>query len=144
MNNSYKKAKEEFESGLLCAESVLKIIGEEQGIKSDLIPRMASGFCSGMARTSNMCGAVTGGIIALSLLFGRNTADESLDGCYSAVQTLIDEFEKEFGSSNCKALLNCDLGTDEGQQIFADNELMKQCGHFVGKAAEMTKAIIEK
>lgn len=52
--------------------------------------------------------------------------------------------KEEFESSNCKALLNCDLGTDEGQQIFADNELMKQCGHFVGKAAEMTKAIIEK
>ena len=34
-----------FEAGLFCAESVLQAIGEAHDIKSDLIPRIATGFC---------------------------------------------------------------------------------------------------
>ncbi len=144
MNNTFNKSKETFDSGLLCAESVLKVIAEEEGVESDLIPGIASGLCSGMARTSNMCGAVTGGILAISLVTGRKTAGESLDKNYAAVQRLISEFEAEFGSSNCQELLACNLGTEDGQKKFIGNNLrMNLCGNFVGRAAEITRKIID-
>jgi dihydrofolate reductase len=37
---------------------VLLAIAESQGIQPDLIPRIATGFCSGISRTGGMCGAV--------------------------------------------------------------------------------------
>ncbi len=144
MKNTFQEAKETIESGLLCAESVLKTIAEEENIKSELIPSIASGFCSGMARTNNMCGALTGAILALNLVLGRKTAAESLDQNYAAVQNLIAQFEKEFGTSNCRELLGCDLSSKVGQETFVNRELRKDCAIYVGKAAEITRSIIDQ
>ena len=48
-----EKAKEMFgPEGLLCAESVLNTVSDEAGIISPLIPRIATGFCGGIARIS--------------------------------------------------------------------------------------------
>ncbi len=142
MNNSYQKGKDAFDSGLYCAESVLKIIADEEGINSPLIPGIATGFCGGMSRTCNMCGALTGGILALNVVYGRSTSDDSVDENYKAVQLLISSFEKEFGSLNCQELLECNLGTHEGQKKFQENDLHLKCREYTGKTTEFTRAII--
>ena len=68
-----KKAEEMFgEDGLWCAESVLTAVSDEAGIVSPLIPRIATGFCSGTAQTRGMCGAVAGGVMALGIVYGRD------------------------------------------------------------------------
>ena len=142
MNRSYQKGKDAFESGLCCAESVLTVIAEEEGIDSDLLPGIATGFCGGMARTCNMCGAVTGGILALNLVYGRKSSEYSKEYNYHAVQELISSFEEEFGSANCQKLLGCNLGTDEGQKIYTDKQLRLKCSEYVGKSAELVRNII--
>jgi len=142
MSNAYQKGKDAFESGLYCAESVLTVIAEEEGIFSDLLPGIATGFCSGMSRTCNMCGAVTGGILALNLVYGRKSPNDSVEENYQAVQKFISKFEDEFGSVNCQELIGCNLGTDEGQQIFRDNQLHLKCSEYTGKAAEFVRKII--
>ena len=48
-NETSQRSRELFDSGFYCAESVLLAIAESQGIESDLIPRIATGFCSGIA-----------------------------------------------------------------------------------------------
>ena len=58
------RSKQLFESGYGCAESVLLAVCESKGIQSVLIPRIASGFCGGVANTNGMCGTVAGGILA--------------------------------------------------------------------------------
>ncbi len=143
MGDSYQQAVDTFKSGFYCAESVLAVIAEEQGISSAYFPRIATGFCSGMARTSNMCGAVAGAIMALGLVYGRCSPDESVEKTYQAVQEFISRFEAEFGTSNCKALLTVDLGTEEGQQAFADKNMIVQCLEYTGKAAQITRDIID-
>ena len=47
---------------------------EHQGIESDLIPKIATGFCSGVAQTGGMCGAYSGAVMALSMVHGRDAA----------------------------------------------------------------------
>ena len=127
-----------------CAESVLLAVSEKLGIQSDLIPKIATGFCSGMARTCGLCGAVSGAIMSLGLVFGRNSAEESVEDNYTAVQTLITEFEKIYGSVNCRDLIGCDLGTDEGQDKFKTKNLAVQCGEFVMEATRITVMLIDK
>ncbi len=61
-----------FKSGYYCAESVLLAIAEEKGIQSKLIPKIATGFCSGTLRMCGQCGAVNGAILSINLLTGRN------------------------------------------------------------------------
>ena len=144
MCDSYRKGKETFESGYFCAESVVKVIAEQEGIVSDFIPGIATGFCAGIARTCNICGAVTGGVLALNLVYGRQSKQESVDDNYLAVQQFVTQFTAEFNSTNCQELLGCDLGTEAGQAHFKNNKLRKNCAVFTGKATEIVRGILDQ
>jgi C_GCAxxG_C_C family probable redox protein len=140
-----KTAEEYFRSGLLCAESVALAIGKAHGIESDAVPKAATAFCSGMARTCGPCGALTGAILGVGLVLGRSTSGESVEPCYLATQRLIQGFEKEFGSRDCYTLLGgCDLNTPAGQAEFKEKELGLRCLQFTGGAAEIAARVIER
>jgi C_GCAxxG_C_C family probable redox protein len=119
-------------------------VTESKGIQSDLIPKIATGFCSGISRTCGMCGAVIGAIMALNIFFGRNISSESHEPSYIAVRKLLDMFESRFGSTNCKQLIGCDLGTKQGQNTFKSNNLIEQCRNYTEEAARMAILIIEE
>ncbi len=55
---------------------MLLAVAESEGIQSDFIPKIATGFCGGVSRTCGMCGAVSGGIMAIGLFAGRNAPTE--------------------------------------------------------------------
>lgn len=126
-----------FIGGYYCAESVLLAVAEQLGIESGVLPKIATGFCSGAGRTSGMCGAVSGAIMAIGLKLGRNNPGDSAEPCYAAVKKLVDAFEKEFGSVNCRTLIECDLATPEGQNKFERHHLMVRCREYTREAARM-------
>jgi C_GCAxxG_C_C family probable redox protein len=134
-----QRSLELFKSGYFCAESVLLAIAESQGIQSDLIPKIASGFCSGIARTGGMCGAVSGAIMGINLMAGRSSPSESLEFSYGLTQKIIGLFEKQYGSVNCRQLIGCDLATEAGQRTFLENNLMERCHQY---AAEATRTAL--
>ena len=111
---------------------MLLAVAEHKDIQNELIPRIATGFCSGMGRTGGMCGAVSGGIMAIGISLGRNTPDDSIDNCYLAVQTLVERFNAQFHSTSCLELTGVHLGTAEGQAAFVekgvDQRMHKLCG----------------
>lgn len=139
-----RRSGELFESGLYCAESVLLAIAESKGIMSDLIPKIATGFCSGVSRTCGTCGAVSGAILAINLFTGRNAPSESVVESYSAVRKMLGMFESRFGSTNCRDLIGCDLGTEEGQDFFKSNNLREQCKQYTEEATGMASSVIEQ
>ena len=126
-----------FDAGFGCAEAVLKAIAEYRGIESELIPRLATGFCGGMARTNGMCGAVTGGVLALNLLYGRNYSTEDKEANFKAIQEFINIFRERFNDVNCPGLTGVDLSTAEGRKEFTDKNLHPRCAGFVGEATRM-------
>jgi len=140
--NVRKSAEDSFASGLYCAESVVLALARARGIESDLLPKVATGFCGGMSRTCGTCGAVTGAIMGMGLALGRSKAGDSVDPAYSATRNLIKEFEQEFGATECHVLLGCDLNTPEGQEMFREEGLNAQCAKFTGKAAEIAARLI--
>lgn len=132
-----------FRSGLFCAESVVLAIAKAEGVESELLPRVASAFCSGMARTCGACGALTGAVMGVGLALGRSHASESIQPAYTATQRLVEEFEEQFGSRNCQALLDgCDLNTAAGQARFKEQGLGQRCVRYTGAAAEIAARVI--
>src|SRR3989304_161104 len=88
--------KRNFNAGYNCAESVRLGVSKQlnptrRGIES-LIPRIATGFGGGVARNGDICGALSGGIIVISLALGRDKPDESRDPCYPAVNQFYNDF----------------------------------------------------
>lgn len=141
-SNIRQQAEKSFSSGMHCAESVVSVLAKAQGIGSELVPRMATAFCSGMARTCGTCGALTGAIMGVSLALGRSQPGESVQPAYEATQKLIQEFETRFGGKDCHVLLGCDLGTAEGQATFRERGLGQRCRTYTGAAAEIAAKVI--
>lgn len=131
-----------FDTGFGCAESVLIAIAQYKDIHSELIPRIATGFCGGLARTNGMCGAVTGGVLAINLVLGRDQADQDKDANYEAIQKFMGNFMKRFEDVSCPALIGVELSTEEGQMTFKERNLHPRCSGFVGEATRMVLEII--
>ncbi len=137
------QAEEFFADGLFCAESVLLAMAKAHNVQSELLPALATGFCSGLARTCGPCGALLGGVMALGMLRGRSDAQESVSACYAPVQALVREFKNRFGSVNCRDITGCDLSTEEGRQVFKDQGLGgKLCIRVTRETAEMAQRIV--
>ena len=133
-----------FDGGLYSAESVISALARRQGVDSDLLIPAATGFCSGVSRTSGACGAVSGAIMAIGWACGRKTASGVVDRTYSAVQSLVAGFEREFGSIACPELLGCRLGTSEGQRMFNEQRLIKRCRAYTRRGTEMAAEILDR
>jgi len=139
-----QRSGELFEQGLCCAESVLQAVAESRDIHSDLIPRLATGLCAGISRTGGICGAASGGVLAISMITGRSNASASREENYRLVREFLSEFETKFGSTNCEKLIGCRLDTPEGQQFFKEHNLRQKCIGFTREAARMASVLLKE
>ncbi len=119
-------------------------VSESKNISSDLIPKIATGFCAGISRTQGPCGAVTGAVLALNMFYGRNDPSVALTDCYPPVQTFLSRFKETFGSTNCLELIQCDLATEEGRKKFIDENLIVTCKGFTAEAIRMVLSILDE
>lgn len=119
-----------------CSEAILKTIKDEFGLSiSDDIVAMASGFPVGIGGSGCTCGAVSGGIMALGLFFGRTEAkDLKVNKAMALSKELHDIFKGNHRSLCCRVLTkDMELGSPKH---------MKQCISFTGEVAEETAKII--
>jgi len=119
-------ATEKFLAGYNCAQAVLYSFCDELRFDKDAALKLACGFGVGMARRQEVCGAVSGGILAIGLKYGRGERQERTitEETYRKVRELMWQFESKLGSCFCRTLLmGCDLNTPEGQRAFKDHDL---------------------
>ena len=108
-----------------------------------VIPRVATGFGGGLSRNGDVCGALTGGIMRIGLAVGRNSAEESRDRCYGAVDRFYSAFVKEFGTCKCRELTGLDLKTEEGRAAYQARVHLERCTKIVSWAARVAPQIAE-
>ncbi|ADU61160.1 MAG: C-GCAxxG-C-C family protein [Pseudodesulfovibrio sp.] len=126
-----------FGSGALyCAEIALKLIAEAGGRDPGPLTPMATGFCSGMARSCGQCGAVSGAVMGIGLFAGRPAPGGEHDPAYALTQEFQDRFRTAFGSINCHDLTGCDFATPEGQAQFREQNVKSRCIEFVVLAVD--------
>ncbi len=91
------------QEGFNCAESVLLIVTGERGIRNSLIPRIATAFGGGIGRQGHICGALSGGVMSIGALYGRDRGEDQTarDTSYTLSSELCTRFRKEFGSMDC-------------------------------------------
>jgi C_GCAxxG_C_C family probable redox protein len=132
-----------FKSNYKCAESVLLSVAEARGIQSEIIPAIATGFCSGMARTGGMCGAVAGSVMGLGLVYGRQNAEQSVDQLYQVEKIFLQEFTSRYGCTTCEGLIHCDFNTEEGKALYHSDNLQEKCFQYVEESANLVMELIE-
>ena len=139
-----QRSSELFESGFCCSESVLQALAESRGIRSEFIPRIATGLCAGISRTGGICGAVSGGVLAISLVTGRSSPGDPREENLRLVRAFLKECEAKFGSTNCEQLMGCRLDTAEGQRFFQEHNLREKCAGFTREAARIAVQLLEE
>jgi C_GCAxxG_C_C family probable redox protein len=133
-----ERAAKRFLDGYNCAQSVLLTMFEHWNGKNVLIPKIATGFGSGIGRCGSVCGALTGGVMAIGTRYGTNepSAEKKLRS-YRLSQTLYKQFELRHGSILCRELIHCDFSNNE------ELEKARQAKVFEEKCPEFVRSVIE-
>ncbi len=131
-------AEELFRGGFFCSEAVVSAIrtGFDLDIPEEIIA-MASGFPVGIGRSKCLCGAVSGGVMALGLFFGRTKQGDSK---VEKNLELSKELHDWFKEANGKNALCCRILTKEFDMAKAEHK--EQCIHFTGLVAGKVAEIV--
>ena len=140
VGNIRKLAEDYYRNGdFFCSEAIVKTIKDEFGLPvTDEVVAMASGFPVGMGGAGCTCGAITGGIMALGMFFGRTEPkDNRVNKAMALAKELHDAFRDCHKSLCCRVLTK---GMELGSPIH-----MQQCISLTGEvAAEVAKIIIRE
>jgi len=113
MQAARERAQHYFDLGCNCAESVVLAFLEREDVTlPQEIAALATGFGGGLGRTRSTCGAVTGAVLSLGMLHGRNPAElpdakarhDDIQTRYPRFEALVREAEKNLGTIVCKEL----------------------------------------
>ena len=131
------------DDGFLCVESVLKALADLKGVGSEYIPGIASGLAAGVARTSQICGAVSGAVLGLGLWFGRSDPVVGVRKPYWYSRLFLDRWMKIHSSSNCTELLGVDLDNPEEYKVFGEENMWeKKCKRYIREATGLAYDIL--
>jgi C_GCAxxG_C_C family probable redox protein len=129
-----------------CTQSIVAAFMEEFGIDDPLVLRAAGGMHGGMV-SSLTCGIVSGGMMVLGLLMGRENIEEGLDGIFPIVipgQDLVARLEKRLGSTSCQELSGVDFkDLNKAMQFMSSGENAKCFDHVADGAEEIARFLQE-
>lgn len=106
--NHREKAAELFLNGSNCAQAVVVAFCDVTGLTPAFAAKMACSFGGGMGRMREVCGAVSGMLMVLGLLYGYEDPGEkdcNKKAHYALVQQLAGQFREEVGSIVCREIL---------------------------------------
>ncbi len=95
-----------YNDGFHCAESIVNTINELLPGKSFDFCKAASGFCGGIGGCKqDVCGALSGGIIVLGSIYGRQKEGNDISKLVSLSAELRQLFIEEFKTTVCKDVI---------------------------------------
>ncbi len=133
-----------FDRGYSCAESVALTGMELAGIRTELVPKIATGFSGGVCRTKSLCGAVAGAVLVLGARYGRMKPEDDRTLLNAKVQVFMGEFREKFGSDNCYELTGIDFNAPGGQEAYKNKTHRQICHKLVEFAITKLGELIEE
>lgn len=133
-------AMQNFKKGYNCAQAVLLAFADLIDIDKDTLAKIASPFGGGMGRMREVCGSVSGMLLANGYLNGYSSpqAKEEKMELYANVQELAGKFKEQNGSIICRELLNGVAPTNPvPEERTAEYYKKRPCVELVGMAAEI-------
>ena len=124
-----------------CAQAIFATYGPQMGlgkIDCDLCMRITSAFGGGINLTGNVCGAITGALMALGLKYGENFQEVA-----NVSKQLLDEFTAINGSIICRELVGHDLFTNENLRKAFKKDIFEKCMKYVDDVARLLEKHVE-
>ncbi|MBC8061836.1 MAG: GNAT family N-acetyltransferase [Clostridiaceae bacterium] len=144
VTNKSEKAALIFNQGFNCSQAVFSVFCEELGLGEEVALKISCGFGGGMCQ-GEVCGAVTGAVMALGLKYGQSKSEdtESKEKTYEVVKEFCDSFKAIHSSIICKDLLDFDLSKENGRKIAREKGLFtNKCPKAIKDAINILEQIL--
>ncbi len=146
MNHS-DKAYELFMQGYNCSQSVFAAFCDITGMDTDTALKISSSFGGGIGRLREVCGAMSGMLMAAGLLYGYTTpADYDVkSNHYRLVQELAYRFKEGAGSMICRELLGLDGASNPESPVRTEEfYATRPCGRVIKLGAQVLDDYIKE
>ncbi len=145
--NHEQQAVQYFLDGYNCAQAVFLAFAPDLGMERAAAARLSSSFGGGMGRLREVCGAVSGMLMAAGALYGYDTPGDDVQKAahYALVQALAGQFREAHSTLLCRELLNRpgpESPTPEART--PDYYASRPCARFVGTAARILEEYMAK
>lgn len=146
MNENHMKLFSQFNGcGFSCSQMVFATLSEELGINLEQALKLATGFGAGIAYQDDICGAVSGAIMAIGLKHGNDETSQ-VDFSNKALfltRELIQRIKAKHGSYKCKDLTGIDhTNLEEGMKLYKELGIAgKICRPIVIECIEIVEEI---
>jgi C_GCAxxG_C_C family probable redox protein len=133
-----ERAEGYFDRGeFFCSEAVVHTINEYLDWKfPEEVTKLASGFPIGIGKSGCLCGAVSGGVMALGMSLGRNHGEGMHEDMFPVASDLHDHVKKLYGSTCCRVMIK--------DYIFQSPERKAHCVKITGEVAHWVAQKIEE
>ena len=146
--NHEEEAKRLFMQGYNCAQAVFCAFCDETGLDVDAAARLSSSFGGGMGRLREVCGTVSGALMALGAI--RGYCDVADPEKKAAHYRLVQEYARRFREKNetiiCRELLK-DVPVTTGstpEPRTPEFYARRPCLRLVGEAAQILDEMLEE
>lgn len=142
--NHGKEAAELFCGGYNCAQAVTVAFCDVTRLTKDQAARLSSGFGGGLGRQREVCGAVSGMVLVLDLLYGyAEPGNDYLKADhYKTVQALCGAFRERAGSIICREILGNPPSDPNPTPRTPEFYKTRPCARMVALAAEILEEYI--
>ena len=145
-NKHAEKAVDYYNHNFNCSQGVFTTYAVEHGIDEKIALKLATDFGGG-ARKGEMCGAVSGALMVLGLLYGHSERDD-LDTkakAYAMSEEYMNRFSRKNGSVVCRDLLGYDLSKPEEKTVIMEKNLFRTlCPEMIRSAVEILDELLEE
>ncbi len=153
LDKAFTNAKQyEMKSGG-CPQCTIAGVFDALGIENDDVFKAGTGLADGVGLTGDgHCGALSGGVMAISYVFGRDKKDfgdmRKLVKANLLSKKLHDQFVEKYGTARCRDIQTSLVGRfynlyDPAEmQAAVKAGMMEKCSSLVGEVAKMTTRII--
>ena len=135
-----------FKEGYNCSQALFSTYAKELGVDPDTASKIASGFGGGIGCLGDICGAVTGAIMVISLNYGWSRAGDwsAKEKTYKKVQEFVNRFSSRRNSIKCKELLGHDISNPgERKKAQKENLFTTLCPMLIKDAAQILEDVLD-
>ncbi|HRW13009.1 MAG TPA: C-GCAxxG-C-C family protein [Syntrophomonas sp.] len=126
-----------------CSQAIVLSFGPELGLPPEIAIKTAAAFGGGIARSGELCGALSGALMVIGLTRVATPGKEHNEVIYELGQEFLQRFHNRIGSTVCRDLLGADLSTAEGRQKARREDLfVLRCTNYVKAAAEILEEML--
>ena len=138
------EAREQFDGRFNCAQSVFIPFARRAGLDDSLAYKITTPFGGGMGHNAQVCGSVSGALLAIGLQRGIDEIDaEKKAACYALAKEFQDRFVELHGDLTCPGLLGLDISDPEQLEEAREEDLFHTlCPVFVADAARIAGEVL--